>query len=580
MTGTGCLLLSLLLARLISRPIETVTAAMTALAEGRSDAATAFRSSREIDRMLTALDRFRELERERLAAENSFLLSEERFRHFAESSADCYWELDADLRFRELSESFELVTGLRADRVIGRRTEELLQADYDKSVWDPRLDSLLRHEAFRDFEIENVAGSSRWMRWSGIPIFDEAGAFAGYRGTISDISDRKQAEAEVRQLERQLFEAIEAVPVGVVMYDANRHVVLFNKVQNALFPKQADVMAPGISFEELLRTGIDRGQYEGIKGREDKWLEERLVAFDKGEGEHEIHLDDGRWILAWDYPTRDGGRIGIRMDISGRKHTEESLRAAVTRAQAASQAKSEFLSSVNHELRTPLNAIVGFAELIATNDEEPVGQSNERAIERILENGLRLTSMVDQLLDLAELDETGTTIETTSIDDIVQAALSRILHSAEKAGISLVDNVESRNLPCVDCAPEGLLRALSNLLSNAVLYNKEGGEVVVDAAETNDGYLRIFVSDTGAGISADARDETFAPFQRLGFENSSIAGVGVGLTLAKRLVEAMHGRIDFESELGQGSRFWIDLPLAESNPVHMQPQTGTGSNRC
>lgn len=154
---------------------------------------------------------------------------------------------------------------------------------------------------------------------------------------------------------------------------------------------------------------------------------------------------------------------------------------------------------------------------------------------------------------------------------------------AEKGGVRIVDRTAELDLPMVAADETRFRQVLLNLMSNAVKYNRAGGEMVLDAAPTGDGMLRVSVADTGSGIPADKQDQLFEPFSRLDANKSEIEGTGIGLTITKQLVELMDGRIGFESAAGKGSTFWIELPLAAGaapageargpDPAALVPQT-------
>ena len=250
-----------------------------------------------------------------------------------------------------------------------------------------------------------------------------------------------------------------------------------------------------------------------------------------------------------------------RADVKAR------LVAARDAAEQASRAKSVFLTSMSHELRTPLNAVLGFAELIRSDAAKPLDREQSQSVGHILNAGQYLLGLVTQVLDMSRIEAGGLTVKPgrVRVDQIIAPCLSMVELEARRKGIALVDD-------CGGCAGSevqaDLTRAkqvLLNLLSNAVRYNRDGGTVRVACAPAEGGYLRIGVSDTGAGIPGEKQGELFEPFSRLGAEAGTIQGAGLGLAIAKRLTELMQGRIGFESVEGKGSTFWVELRLAQAN---------------
>ena len=238
-------------------------------------------------------------------------------------------------------------------------------------------------------------------------------------------------------------------------------------------------------------------------------------------------------------------------------------------ADTASRAKSEFFASMNHELRTPLNAISGFAELLSRSGDTLAREKRVRYTECIMEASTRLGRIIDDVLDMASLESGHVNVNCEVLDCLeVMAEVSRTLEiSAAKSGILFTVDT-SGNLPSIVADRGRLIQVLLNLGSNAIKYNVEGGWVLLTALPY-DGVVRFIVRDTGKGIPAGRQREIFEPFNRLGVELASEEGAGIGLTISRRLVQAMDGRIEFESTVGQGSKFWVELPVADETAAKM-----------
>ncbi len=262
-----------------------------------------------------------------------------------------------------------------------------------------------------------------------------------------------------------------------------------------------------------------------------------------------------RWLHIILTPIEPGLTQGIISDI-----TELTL--AKQAAEDASRAKSAFLASMSHELRTPLNAIIGFAQLLEMDDLMPLLDEQKTAVGHIMNSGQHLLNLINEILDLARIESGNLNIrlENIALSLLLEEAVSLSLPSAKPKRISILQSCSNEMHIRADLSR--VRQILLNLLSNAIKYNRDEGCVTLSCVKIGD-YVRITVDDTGTGIPDERRAEMFQPFHRLGAERTNIEGTGIGLVVCKRLVNAMDGRIGFDSKTGIGSRFWIELPYAE-----------------
>ena len=261
------------------------------------------------------------------------------------------------------------------------------------------------------------------------------------------------------------------------------------------------------------------------------------------------------------------GYLLIGTDNSVRKQVELALHEAMSVAEKANRAKSDFLSSMSHELRTPLSAILGFAQLIESGTPQPT-PAQKRSVDQILRAGWYLLELINEILDLAliESGRLSLSLEPISLGEVLHECQTMIEPQAQGRGIRI--SFPHFAKPCILRADRMRIKQiLINLLSNAIKYNRVGGSVKLACTNLADHRIRICIEDTGLGLSPDKMAQLFQPFNRLGQEAHAEEGTGIGLVMTKRLIELMGGTIGVESTVGQGSVFWIEIDLADENQL-------------
>jgi len=249
--------------------------------------------------------------------------------------------------------------------------------------------------------------------------------------------------------------------------------------------------------------------------------------------------------------------INKNLESKIEKRTQE-LSKALSLADDSNQAKSIFVSSMSHELRTPLNAILGFSQLIEMDAQDEITKESSQ---EIIKAGSHLSYLIDEVLNLSkiELGVVEFSSENVSVDKLLQDTLALMKSLAEKNSVEIINNVNTSLNIKVD--KMRFKQVLINILSNAILYNRVNGKVIVDfSVERN--ALVLSITDTGEGLTDAQRIKIFQPFDRAGLEGSNIQGAGLGLSVSKKLIELMKGAIAVESTVGKGSCFTIKVPLA------------------
>jgi PAS domain S-box-containing protein len=493
--------------------------------------------------------------------------SEARFRDFAEGAGEWLWETDTEHRFTYISPNLvrQIFSGPPA--VMGKRRDEIAERmPGDEENWRGFRADLAARRLIRDYiyQVRDTQGGLRWLSINGKAVYDEGGRFIGYRGVGNDVTALRQSELAARASEAK-FRAI--------FEKTFQFIGLLSPEGLLLEANGTALRAIGMTLPELrgrpfwetpwwihssaerarLKAGMARAaQGEFVRFETSHPSADGLVWVDFSLSP--VFDDDGRVI--WIIPE---GR-----DITERKAYELELVAAKAMAEASNQSKSQFLATMSHELRTPLNAILGYSEMVLAEAFGPIGNAAyAEYLGYIHESGERLLNVIQDILEIASIETGNVDLlpEPLQLEDIAAKVRELIAHYAGSKRLALEIDVAVQDGPFV-ADRKRIVQVLLNLLINAVKFTAPGGRIGLRAEQSREGTF-FTVWDTGIGIAAEHLRKIWEPFGQV--ENpwvSTTGGVGLGLTLARHLVETQGGSIAVDSRPGEGTRFTLAFPLS------------------
>jgi len=491
--------------------------------------------------------------------------SELRFKDFANSGADRFWETDKNHRFTYVSPSVPNLDR-PAEDLIGKIHWEIGQEHMDsdtkkkmKSVFETQLPFNLR-----DIERRDSNGKKMYVSLSGIPIYGDKGDFKGYRGTVKDETPEVTARLQADELQNRFTDAIENLEEGFTLWDSDNRLVACNSHYKKLHPEFSSLLVPGVEFDDIMREFAKAylAQEDDNQKSIEEWLAERKAAHDFPTSEAEYFIN-GRWIRTIRQNLKNGDRISIHSDITEYKNREAELLAAKEKAEIADRSKSEFLANMSHELRTPLNAIIGFSDVFKGETFGPLG--NEKYADYaadINRSGYHLLDMINDVLDVSAIEDGKINLTDIEVDiaKTMKSAIRFVDPNRTAKGITLKNHING-NTPKLVGDERRIKQIFINLLSNAVKFTDHDGTIDLYADLQENGDLLIKIADSGIGMDEKGLETAFRKFGQV---DGDIAreqeGTGLGLPLTKGLVEAHGGTISIESELGVGTTVNIRLP--------------------
>jgi PAS domain S-box-containing protein len=392
-----------------------------------------------------------------------------------------------------------------------------------------------------------------------------------------DKIDREAARADAERIaserDLQLSGLVDSALDAIIAIDSGQRVVLFNAAAVRMFGIPAAEAIGG-----TLDSFIPPAAREAHRRYVERYAMEGATSRDMGSARELIGVRASGEIFPIEASISRSGE-GARMlmtvmvrDVS-KVRIAEREQSARLQAEAASRAKTEFLSRMSHELRTPLNAVLGFSQLLKADTRDPLSARHREQVELVIQAGDHLRTLIEEMLDFAGIEAGRVAVERRDFE--LRALLDGVLRMSEphaqEGGVRLVADYAPDEAILMHSDPSRVRQIVLNLVSNAIKYNRRGGSVCL-GIERVPGRVRIVVRDDGIGMTASQVSQLFQPFNRLGREWGTAPGMGIGLVLVRQLARLLGGDVDVESASGNGTTFRVTLPAGAGSP----PAAGDG----
>ena len=506
---------------------------------------------------------------ERKSHEGALRESEQRFRDFAEPASDRFWEQNSQLRFTFFTDPEGREGPPIPQIALGKTRWELAGIDPESDEnWRQHKSDLDARRAFRDFRFScpDINGVIHHWKVSGKPIFGKDGEFKGYRGAATEVTAEVQAQELAAKARTRLVYALENISEGFAFWDPDDRLVLCNEQYRNIYPDVIDILTPGITFEEVLRTAAERGMYNEALGDIEAMIQARLKKHRDPDPKPFVQaLKDNRWVQIRERRTADGGVVGIWTDITELKRREQELLQA-----QKMEAVGQLTGGVAHDFNNLLAVILGNLELL--DDCLGSDETQKKHAQAAITAARRGSALTQRLLAFSR--KQALQPRATNIQELV-LGMTELIRSTIGKKIEIQSSFES-DLPLANIDPHQLESALLNLTLNSRDAMNSGGRLLITgktsgspakSSENDKEFVVITVSDNGCGMSSEVRQRACEPF----FTTKDVGrGSGLGLSMVYGFVKQSGGHVRIESTPNQGTSVILYLPVATASDTRAE----------
>ena len=428
-----------------------------------------------------------------------------------------------------------------------------------------------------EFETRVINDSNQWEwhRIRGKARWNDQNRAIRMIGLIENIDKEKQLRERLDSAEKILADAMDNIPVGILIWDEQDRLVSFNQIMKNNFKKYGVDIYQGVEFRPTIKKYIDNDGFDFDTGiNKEALLNQMIEKRSKvtNRDTRKVKLSDGVHYQIADTRLSNGGLISIFSDITELKEREEDLTLnnekllnAREEAHNANQAKSQFLANMSHELRTPLNAVIGLTEMLKEDAEDDEDEDYLEPLDRIHNASKHLLALINDILDLSKIEAGKIELYEEEfslarmVEDIIQTTQPLADKNSNRIEVQMDDDLDR-----IYADQTRVRQIILNLISNACKFT-EKGEVRIEVQkilEVESDRIEISVNDTGIGMNEEQKQRLFQAFTQADSSTTrKYGGTGLGLTITRQLSRLMGGDVTVESELGKGTKFTASLHL-------------------
>ncbi len=479
------------------------------------------------------------------------------------------WETDADLRLTRFVGQLEEIVGTPSQDFIGTSLIALMD-DIISPAAQRQLATLREHGAFHEYLTSTrTRRGLRHVKASAKPIYDVTGTFLGYRGMSWDCTDEIAACQKAETTGRNLADAVKYISAGISVFDAEMRLVACNDRYLELLELPPQLGIPGTTYEAFSRFLAERGDYGSVDIERVTRLRLEMMK-NPMPMRFERTRSNGAVVEIKTHPLPEGGSVTTFTDITDiRRHEREMAEHARVAAEHARELErsnaelEQFAYVASHDLQEPLRMVASYCQLLQRRYQSRLDADADEFIGYAVEGATRMQRLINDLLAYSRVGRRTRPHEPVPLLDVVRIALANLDTAISESSA----HIDVGQLPTILGDRSQLTQLIQNLLSNAIKFRRdEAIEIRIEAKPHEDGW-QITIADNGIGIPPEFVDRVFLIFQRL-HDRSEYPGTGIGLAIAKKVVDQHGGNIWIESTPGEGTRFHFTLRAIGAPEVH------------